>query len=49
MQLSQKQKQNFHFSPYFLLLDDILHIFLKKMILMADVFRKLRTLKNMIW
>ena len=49
MQLSQKQNKILNFSWHFWLVDDILNIFQKKMTLIADVFRKLRTLKNMVW
>ena len=49
MQLSQKQKIFLNFSWHFWLLDDILNIFQKKMTLITDVFRKLRTPRNMVW
>ena len=49
MQLSQKQKHFFNFFSHFPNLDSILNIFEKMMTLIADVFLKLGTRKNVIW
>ena len=48
MQLSQKPKKFLYFFLHFMNLHSILNIFKKMVTLIADIFLKLRTLKDVV-
>ena len=48
MQLSEKSKKNSHFFSHFSNLDQILNILKEQVIVIANVFRKLETVKSFV-